>query len=67
MEVLAVRSNKEEIEKDKKAKNERRQAKQDKKANEQTAAIEVAKFENQMALVDRAQEAKFPRRQPEST
>jgi hypothetical protein len=61
MEMLGVRHKKEEIENDKKAKLERRQAKEDRKAKEQTAAMDIAEFENRMAVDDIAQEAMFPR------
>jgi hypothetical protein len=63
METLGVRHKKEEIENDKKAKLERRQAKEDRKAKEQTAAMDIAEFENRMAVDDIAQEAMFPRHQ----
>ena len=66
-DVLAVRQKKEEIEEEKKGKNERRKARERKKADAQVAIRQIADFENKMAVDDRAQEAKFPRHQTEGT
>ena len=61
MEVLAVRRKKAEIEDEKKAQDERRKARQQKKASKQAAVLDVADFENDMAIDDKAEKTKFPR------
>lgn len=65
MEALAVRRKREVIELEKKAKEERRQAKEKKKAEREAAVIDIADFEDRMALDEFELEAKFPRRQAE--
>jgi hypothetical protein len=65
MEVLAVRRKRDDIEKEKKAKAERRKARQTKDAIHRVAIDDIAEFENQMALDDRTQGTKFPRHQTE--
>jgi hypothetical protein len=62
-EVLRTRRTREVIEQEKKAKNERREARNRKKANEQKAIQDIADFENRMALDNKAGEVMFPRRQ----
>ena len=65
MEVLAVRRKREDIDAEKKAREERRQTRQRKKANEQVAVMDIADFEDRMALDDMNKEIKFPRHQTE--
>jgi hypothetical protein len=65
MEALAVRRKREVIELEKKAKEERHQAREKKKADREAAVIDIADFENRMALDDFEQEDKFPRHQAE--
>jgi DNA-binding protein H-NS len=60
MEALAVRRTREVIELEKKAKEERRQAREKKKADREAAVKDIADFENRMALDDFEQEAQFP-------
>jgi hypothetical protein len=62
-DVLAVRRKREDIEDEKNAKNERREARKRKKADAKVAIRDIADFENEMALDDRAKETKFPRHQ----
>jgi len=66
LEALAVRRKPEEIESEKQAKKEQRKAREEKKAKKQTAVMDIAEFENEMAMEDIEQKAKFPRRQGES-
>jgi len=60
-ETLVVRRTAEEIEDEKNAKEERRQARKQKKADLETAAVEIAKFENKMAVDEAEELGKFPR------
>jgi hypothetical protein len=66
MERLAVRRKTEDIECEKKVRDERREAREKKKADARAAVNEIALFENEMALDDEEQVAKHPRRQAES-
>jgi len=61
METLAVRRKQEDIQAEKEACEARRQKKERRKADEQDAVIDVADFENQMALDDMNDEAGIPR------
>jgi len=65
LEALAVRRKPEEIERDKQIQNERRKAREKKTSNEQAAIKDIVEFENEMAVEDLEQKAKFPRRQTE--
>ena len=65
MEAVAVRRKPEVIEQEKKAHEDHRQKKEEKKASEKAAVIEVADFEEQMALDAIEEETQFPRRQIE--
>jgi len=64
-EILAVRRKQEDIDDEKNARNGRREARKRKEAAAKKSITDIADFENEMALDDRAQEAKFPRRQTE--
>jgi len=64
-EVLAVRRKKEDIEEEKKAHDERCEARERKKTNAKASIMDIAHFEHEMALGDRAEETMFPRRQTE--
>lgn len=61
MEVLAVRRKRKDIDAEKKARDGRRQARERKKVNERAAVMDIADFENQMALDDINDETRFPR------
>ena len=61
MEVLAVWQKKAEIEDEKEAQDERHKARQQKKSSKQAAVLDVADFENDMAIDDKAEKMKFPR------
>jgi len=63
LEVLAVRRKPEDIASEKKAKNKRRNAREEKRTNEQVAIMDIADFENEMAVEDKEQRAQFPRHQ----
>lgn len=63
MEVLAVRRKREDIDAEKKARDGRHQTRERKKVNKQAAVIDIADFENQMALDDINDETRFPRHQ----
>ena len=65
MEVLGGRRNQEELEKEKEAKRNRRDAREKKKTKERVAIESIADFEDNMALVDKNQETEFPRHQTE--
>ena len=65
LEALAVRRKPEEIERDKQIQNERRKAREEKVSNKQAAIMDIVDFENEMAVEDLEQKAKFPRRQTE--
>jgi hypothetical protein len=64
-EVLGGRRKPEEIEMDKKARQERREEKERKKAKIQESIQQVADFEHTMALHDKVEETSFPRHQTE--
>lgn len=64
-EALAVRRKKEDIEREKQVKNERRRVREKKKADAKKAVIDIAEFENDMAVDDMYEEKKFPRHQSE--
>jgi hypothetical protein len=66
-DVLAVRRKQEDIEEEKKDRNERQKAQEKKKADAQVAIKHIADFENDMALEDRTQETRFPQHQTEGT
>jgi len=65
LEALAVRRKPEDIENEKKERNKRQEAKAKKDAHTKIAIKDIAQFEHQMALDDKAQEAKFPRYETE--
>ena len=65
LEAHASRRKPEEIEKEKNEKNERQHAKAVKQANKKAAIEDIAQFEHQMALADRAQAARYPRHDTE--
>jgi hypothetical protein len=54
----------EEIADEKNAKEERRQARKQKIADLKTAAVDIAEYENQMAVGDAEEVARFPRSKP---
>jgi hypothetical protein len=56
------RRSKTEIEEEKKAKEDRRKARETKKAIEKASITEIAKLENRMMAEDAMEESKFPRR-----
>jgi len=64
-ETLGVRRQPEEIEEEKGRRVERKRTREQKKANLQAAALEIAEFENKMAVDDAETVASFPRRNPE--
>jgi hypothetical protein len=64
-EALGVRHRPEEIEEEKSRRVERQQAREQKKANLHAAALEIAEFEDKMAVDDAETEASFPQRKPE--
>jgi hypothetical protein len=63
METLAVHRKQEVIDEEKKDRDERRQKRETKKAKEQVAILEIADFEDEMALDNIEEESHFPRRQ----
>lgn len=63
-ETLVVRRTAEEIEDEKNAKEERRQARKQKIANLEAAAVDIAEYENKMAVDDAGEVARFPRSKP---
>ena len=65
MEALAVWQKKEDIESEKQVKNERRQVREKKMADAEKAVIDIAEFENDMAIDDTYEEKRFPRHQSE--
>lgn len=65
LEALAVRRRPEEIENEKKARNQRQKAKAKKNAHKKVAIKDIAQFELQMALDNKAEEASFPRHKSE--
>jgi DNA-binding protein H-NS len=65
MEALAVRRKPEDIEIEKQVKKERRKARAKKKADAQMAVLDIADFENNMAVDNIREETSFPRRQLE--
>lgn len=64
-EVLGNQWKQEEIKKDKKAWEERREAKEEQKAKKQRSIQRIADFENTMALQDKIEETSFPQHQTE--
>ena len=60
-DALAVRRKQEIINEEKKAREERRQTKKEKKVKEEMAVMEIARFENEMALDTKKEKAQFPR------
>lgn len=64
-ETLGVWRQPEEIEGEKSCRVERQQAQDQKKANSQASALEIAEFENKMAVDDTETVASFPRHKPE--
>ncbi|SRR5260221_11523170 len=56
------RRSKEEVEEEKRAKEERRQIRETKKANEKDSVMEIAKYENRMMTKDAMEDHEFPRR-----
>lgn len=59
------RQKKEDIEGEKKTRNELRKAREEKRASKRAVVMDIAEFENQMALDDRSEETTFPRHQIE--
>jgi len=62
--LLDARRRPEEVEDEKRVRNERRHAREQKKVDLQAAVLDVAAFENQMAVDDAEVEASFPRYKP---
>jgi hypothetical protein len=62
MESLAVRRKTEEIEQEKRVKNERRQAREQKKVDSQAAVLDIAEYEDKMVVDDAEEKLRFPRR-----
>lgn len=58
LDALPVRRKKEDIEAEKKG---QRQVREEKKAKTRAAVLDIADFENQMAIDDRNDEMRFPR------
>lgn len=65
IEALAVRRKPEDIELEKQIKKERREIRAKKRADAQAAVMNIADFENNMAVDTIREEQSFPRRQPE--
>lgn len=65
-DVLAVRRRPEEIETEKQVRKQRRQGREQKEANMRTAVLEVAEYEDRMAVEDMDRKASFPRHNAKS-
>jgi len=59
----SVRRKQEVIDEEKEERSKRRESREKISANKKTAVIDIADFENEMALNDMEMEAQFPRRQ----